>query len=87
MSDWIVPLIVMFSFLAFCIGWVVFTNYGFYKCEECEYTRRHNLWKANAMLLIEAARKYRGPADSIEERGRDARKLDWFIANDKELMK
>lgn len=48
--------------------------------------QRHEVWKVNAMLLIEAAEKYRGPADSIEERQRDGRKLDWFIAQNRELM-
>ena len=53
--------------------------------DEEVFEERHHVWKANAMMVIDAARKYRGPANSTEERLNDGRKLDWFLANDKEL--
>ena len=55
--------------------------------KERELRDRHELWKVNVSLLAEAAIKYRGPADSDEERRRDGRKLDYFIARHKELMR
>lgn len=48
---------------------------------------RHEVWKVNAQMLIEAAIKYRGPADSTLERQHDGRRLDFFIREHREIMK